>query len=1292
MARSLQMSYQYKDEDVAVIGMSGRFPEADNLEEFWSNLVSGRDSVREFPKSRQCELEKIVGVLPKIDFLRHGYLDQITQFEPEIFSIHREESKYLDPQQRLLLELVEEAILDAGYNPEVFAEKEVGVFVAESENAYLKYLDSDSFMSFINRLQSSSSGRIAYTYNFCGPAFTIGSACSSTLTALHVACQSLKLGEAEYAITGGTRIEVLPKDKRSAEEIPIISVDQKAKTFDQDANGTILGEGGGILILKLVKKALADGDYVHAIIKGSALNNDGNRSSSFNAPSEEGQSDVIIKAIKNAKIEPKTIGYIEAHGTGTKIGDPIEINGITHALKRYSIFKQSIPIGSVKPNIGHLDTAAGIANVIKVILCLKQQAIPPTIHFKTGNPLIEFENSPVYVNSKFMKWEKGTVRRAGLTSLGLTGTNGHVILEEAPKIEQSKDKKNLITLSARTEKSLLAMIRKLQYYLHSCLENNKNLSITDVGYTLNTGRRTFNHRMIVEANSINDLLNKLESNDYTLYQTLSIEEDNNLISPILIIPDFQNTVVEKFRELAEKSLEFRKHLDKSKAQIKEKELLIDRRIQYVIFSYAYVKFLTTYSIQPVAALGFGIGDLIADVILGDISWDDCIAKILKHDLSEQKIEGERLKNLLTQIMDDGFNSFLLLMPPSSFVKIFTQVMPKGAQKYIFDHNPLQPILQLIQHGLNVDWEKVYSKQSKRRLSLPGYVFDRQSYFLTVDSSAFSESLTPKEDSTINPTLTSRGDISRKILNLLNDLNFVEEIDLSVDVSSLDLDSIAMIHITGKIKQRFNTNIPLTLFFQNLTLGEVIEKISDLIIKESRVNFDIEKQEEQEWYPTSPSQKMLYKVAQLDPSVGHIFRAEIINGNFDQEKFSQALKQLVHRHEALRTSFEVVDGDLVQIVHKDLELKVQYLDIRDRDLAKIIPNLVRPFDLGKAPLFRATLIETEKRKLFFYEISYIIFDAQSMHILIRDLLNLYANHNLTDLKLQFKDFAIWQNKLVKSGMLAKQCEYWLDVYSDGIPKLNLPLDLKYLDLTQRNVDFSGIRYDFAVSKKLTEQLHALANQTNTTLNMILLAIYYIFLAKYTKQDDVVIGTMTAGREHEDLQNIVGHFVNILAIRNSPNGLKPFSEFLNEVKASSLQAYENNDYPFEMLIESLQIAKKAADTHGLDALFTYHNMNYLQQDIKQGEKIASNQSLSFKSFLLPLGSVTEDLFLMAIESPQRLNFQFRYKQALFKAKTIRKMADNYLLILKQIIINPEIQIAKIKTNQNKYLHYVKGFLAN
>ncbi|MCK4258179.1 MAG: amino acid adenylation domain-containing protein [Halanaerobiales bacterium] len=735
MVREDRIKNTFKDDDIAIIGISTRMPEADTLSDFWRNLINSRESVRNISESRVRELEEMTGEdLQNSEFIKCGYLDNVTLFEPEIYGLSKEEAKILDPQQRLLLELVEEAVLDAGYNPEDLAGKKIGVFIADSPNRYTPAIASFSPMVFTNLSSASGAGRVAYTYNFCGPVTTVGTACSSSVVALHQGCQSLLFGEAEGVLVGGTNINIFPLETKDLEKLPIASLDQQVRAFDKDANGTIGGEGGGLVYLKLLKNALADGDNIHAIIKGSAVNSNGGRSNSMSAPSEDGQKDVILDTISKAVIDPKTISYIETHGTGTNIGDPIEIAGITQAFNELGYAPQTIAIGSLKTNIGHLDGAAGIANIIKVVLALKNKKIPASLNFEHPNPLIKFENSPVYVNDSLVDWECDTVRRAGVTSLGLTGTNVHIIVEEVLSIaRESKSEPQIVTLSARTTESLHKMVQQLKDHLMT----NQQINIKDLAVTLNTGRRNYRHKFVTIAKDVSELLSTLksyhedvaESDSYSVFTS----NKNATLRSCVIIPDLMDVDFLEYEKLYANEANFQRHFDQYANKLTNPEDLANPKVKYALYFCAYAGLLESYSLTPDAVIGFGAGNYLANFLSEEISFKECIEEIKSYAGDKLGIPEDRLTAFLDNIVETGINNFILISGKKELTEIFENVLVKkeGIGFIALDnliYTFYTGIINLMKAGHEVDFKQVYEGQEFVRVSLPGYSFLLKSYF------------------------------------------------------------------------------------------------------------------------------------------------------------------------------------------------------------------------------------------------------------------------------------------------------------------------------------------------------------------------------------------------------------------------------------------------------------------------------------------------------------------------------------------------------------------------------------
>lgn len=509
-----------KGKDIAIIGMALNFPMAKSVDEFWNNIKSGKDCIREYPDNRKADAlayVKLLGLEKNMSFAEGGYLDEVDKFDYSFFRLSPKEASYMDPNQRMFLQTVWNAIEDSGYGNGGLSGSKTGVFVGFSKGTF----DYDRIISesdpilvsnfIVGNLPSIIPGRIAYLLDLKGPTVTVDTACSSSLVAVHMACQAIKNGECDMAIAGGVKINLLPLQKKGQGGIGIESTDCRARPFDDNSDGTGWGEGVAAVILKPLEKALEDRDNIYAIIKGSAINQDGS-SAGITAPNSLAQAEVIVNAWEDAGVDPETITYIEAHGTGTKLGDPVEIDGIQKAFSRFTDKKQFCAIGSVKSNIGHMDTAAGIAGLIKSVLALKNKQIPPSINFNLPNRNIDFTQSPVFVNDKLMDWENGNVPlRCGVSSFGFSGTNCHVVLEEYKSDEikrnQENSKLNIFTLSAKSENVLSNMVLQFKKFLNA----NDKVNIEEVCYTLNIGRDHNNFRLAILVDNIEDLVCKLDA-------------------------------------------------------------------------------------------------------------------------------------------------------------------------------------------------------------------------------------------------------------------------------------------------------------------------------------------------------------------------------------------------------------------------------------------------------------------------------------------------------------------------------------------------------------------------------------------------------------------------------------------------------------------------------------------------------------------------------------------------------------------------------------------------------------
>ncbi|WP_437626668.1 SDR family NAD(P)-dependent oxidoreductase [Sorangium sp. So ce1151] len=508
--------------DVAVVGMSGMFPDAPDLQTFWRNLVEARDSVTEASTDRLdfSTFDAQDGELAKPVPRWGAFVRDIDRFDAAFFGISRREAEVMDPQHRLFLENAWHAIEDGGYSPRAFAGRRVGVFAGAQFHGYEDLVHAariyDGYTGTGNS-QSILTNRVSYLLDLRGPSETVDTACSSSLVAIHRAVQAIQNGECEAALAGGVSLNLSPKAQAVTAQLGVLSATGRCRTFDARADGYVKGEGVAVLLLKPLDRALADGDHVYGVIKGSAVNH-GGKVSSLTAPEAGAQSRVIIDALERARVRPETLGYIEAHGTGTELGDPIEIDGIKGVFRHFGVpwecasEGERCRIGSLKTNIGHLEAAAGVAGVVKVLLALWRRALPPLLHLETVNPYLKLDGTRLSIVTRLTPWERRAKddrhpvpRRAGVSSFGFGGANAHIVLEEAPErlprtVESSTVE--VIALSAKTERALLARIRALRSWLDDV---GDTYAVADVAFTINVSGSNFSRRCAFVVKSLAEL-------------------------------------------------------------------------------------------------------------------------------------------------------------------------------------------------------------------------------------------------------------------------------------------------------------------------------------------------------------------------------------------------------------------------------------------------------------------------------------------------------------------------------------------------------------------------------------------------------------------------------------------------------------------------------------------------------------------------------------------------------------------------------------------------------------------
>ncbi|KPA09958.1 non-ribosomal peptide synthetase/polyketide synthase, partial [Candidatus Magnetomorum sp. HK-1] len=640
-----------KCQKIAITGLACRFPGAENAEQYWDNIIKGIETISDFsPEADDIVSQKFSK--HKNFVSRSGILNNIDLFDSDFFHFTPKEAKKTDPQHRLFLECAWQALEAAGIDPTRQTTK-IGIYAGCGINNYLlknivdlySYdLTSSQIENMLGNSYDFFTTRVAYKLGLKGPAITMQTACSTSLAAVHMAVNSLLNHDCDVALAGGISLGSLEKGYLYQENM-IMSPDGHCRAFDARANGCVPAQGVGIVVLKRLQDALQQGNQIHAVILGSAINNDGNDKVGFTAPSINGQAQVIESAMAKAQVLPETITLIEAHGTGTIVGDPIEIAGLKQAFKNDMFEKNKCAIGSVKTNIGHTDAASGVAGLIKATLALKNKILPPSLHFQSPNPEIDFDNSPFYVNTKTKPWDTNRlVRRAGVSSFGLGGTNAHVILEEPPEFEEIEETSwQLFPLTAKTPTALVSICNNLKKYL----EQDEGLIPANVAFTLQTGRQFFSHRTFFICNNLKDLAVNL--NNDAQRKIFNFSRDESLPALTFIFSDEICFCPEILKKLYQDRAGYKMVVDECIQLVKQNypdlfyyfdendlkghserldQTIVKQPAQFIV-KYSIAKFFMACGVYPDSLIGEGVGDYVSACLAGVINLKDALYVVIE---------------------------------------------------------------------------------------------------------------------------------------------------------------------------------------------------------------------------------------------------------------------------------------------------------------------------------------------------------------------------------------------------------------------------------------------------------------------------------------------------------------------------------------------------------------------------------------------------------------------------------------------------------------------------------------
>ncbi|MGB7605871.1 MAG: amino acid adenylation domain-containing protein [Lutisporaceae bacterium] len=1145
---------------IAIIGIAAKLPLGHTIEEIYEGLKNGVDCVKVMPDGRRQDIEDFVrfagGNEQALEFLKEaecGFIGDIDKFDYSFFNISPKEASLMDPCQRIFLETAWEAIEDAGYGGNKIKGSRTGVFIGHnslSSGMYSKLVttvDEALYqMSIAGNVPMIIASRISYLLDLRGPAILLDTACSSSLIAVYSACNAIRSNDCDMAIAGGIKL-YLPSSEgmfNGMDKLGIVSSSNRTKAFDDNSDGTGFGEGISAILLKPLEKALEDGDNIYAVIDGGAMNQDGS-SIGITAPNPEAQEDLLLRAWQNAGISPENITYIEAHGTGTKLGDQIELESMNRAFRRYTEKMQFCAISSIKTNIGHLESAAGIAGLLKAVISLKYKELFPNIHFTTPRREIDFIKAPYYVNVKHQAWQKNDFPRiCGVSSFGLGGTNCHLVLEEAPYREYDSEPwgemPQILTLSAKTESSLKRLVARYKAYFDDGIEG----SLSDICYTANTGRGHYKYRLAIIAGTKLALEDKI----------------NRLVSENLASDEYDG-------------------------------------IYY------------------------------------------------SHDPLNEKIS-------------DGLDMSLYDEE---------QVLEKS----------LDELCKLYINDVEINWDALYqNSDNRRKVRLPAYQFEESRCWVSIPEGTIRRNIVnqslelPISKQVKEIHLDGKADknytqTEKLIGQVLGELMGFDTLNINDDFYELGGDSLIAMDVVNGINQKLLTNVKVRDLLGTSVICEFCDMLDTTYLNKRTNEAGVEKikkVEKRDYYPVSSAQKRVYILNMLESNSTfyNIPSVVMLPGSIDKQRFEKVFRTLIERHESLRTSFEMLEGIPIQRIHDTVAFDISYMEGDESKAEGIIKAFIQPFDLSVAPLMRIGLLKiSEEKHLLLFDIHHSIADGLSMNIIMKEYTELYNGEELPIPALQYKDYAVWQSEYASSELIKNQKEFWLDTFSGELPILNMPTD--YPRPAVQCFDGDIVRK--SVPLEVLESLNKKAAETGTTLFMLLLAVYNVLLFKYTRQEDIIIGSPISGRRNVQLNSVIGMFANTIALRNRPTGNKTFKAFLEEVKKNALDSYDKQDFQFEDLVESLNIRRDMSRNPLFDVML---NFLYPEESTKEAE---------FSLYPFENRISKFDMTIHAAETKAGLELSLEYNIGLFKQETAKQILEHYVNLIKNVVAFPDRELSEI-----------------
>ncbi|NLE80822.1 MAG: polyketide synthase [Rhodococcus sp.] len=1262
--------------EIAVVGIGVCFPEAATLAQFRENLTAGRDSVRPMSPERAVA----TGLDAPESYQETGFIDDIHTFDYAYFRLSKREASLIDPQQRLALVAAHRAIEDAGYSTASLQDSATAVVLSAAASTYPAAWAEPGVLGTLGNVPMAVPARIAYVSGLRGPCYAVDSGCNASLIAVHQACRELRDGDADYALAGGISLRTAGIRNRMAEGYTeLMSASGRCRAFDADADGTAVGEGGAVLMLTTMARARADRAPVHAVIGGSATVHSGHASATLSSPSARAQTSVIEKAWRRAGRDFADAGFLEAHGSGTPLGDAVELEGIADTVARLATGRSGpVAIGSVKTNVGHLDHAAGVTGLVKTILGVEYGERYPSLHFRRPNGGMDLAAAGIEVTTGFGTWEtpSGSRRVAGVSSFSLGGINAHCVVVQAPETGTRpvvSDTARLIGISARSTDALV----RSRHALAEALRNG-GYELGDVAYTLDIGRPHHHYRQAIVARSVQDLVNEVD-------RPVSRPDSGTGATPrivVLLSPDPMPV-----------GLSGRPTPHGLRAPEPVADVIAGQIVGY--------EELRRYGVHVDTVLSGGFCRHTARLLRGENSNNSASDGPDTPVADDRQFDRSRVVDVARRLTDAGPVEFVDFSPAGRLGLALEEELAENPDTHItFAPNADETILfvlaELYEHGVDLDWEAVCAGDTRaRRTRLPGHpLIGTRCWYDLPDRAAWSAPAPTEEpmpgggaresgEPDTVPMPEAPPDAVNWLRETLRDL-LHSEVDIAPDDDYFELggNSILAMHLVDRVALVYGTRPKLVDLYANPRVSD----FAALLHQGSAGDTGLPPIERRDDVAVlSYGQIRMWFHHQLDPGTAlyNLPMVSELHGDIDESAVRGMWEDLAARHETLRTNFVPVNGAPTLRIREKLGDFFHTVDVsHEDDPVAAARELVRrsattPFDLENDPLVRALLIRIGPTSHVLHVTTHhSVNDGGSPRIFERELPALYQARrfgvpaDFPSLTVRYRDYAIWQRDLLESAALDHELGYWKDVLADA-PLLQLPTDYP----RPPRKSFVGAVHTFTVPAGLVDDLRTAAARESVSFFVILLTGVFVLMARRSGQHDVVIGTPTTGRGRPELEGLIGYFNSTVALRVDLSGSPQTSDLLRRVQAVVLGALEHQEIPFDRVVTALSGDRDVSRSPLFDVCHVHQELPALQSASGVSEELFDQSGPSALAFGgMPLGTAKFDLTLVTTERSGEVDMAaaLEFATELFTESTAADMTDEYLAILQELTDSPHVRV--------------------